>query len=96
MKLDYFENLDKFMNEKNWKKIKSWTYATFVLNSAAMLSDEYVEKSTQLGRTIGGQKMPPIEDTVYNIVNAAFKDVAGNYWQDISWSRSQARCYWHG
>nr|WP_053372621.1 hypothetical protein [Paenibacillus sp. FJAT-27812] len=55
MKLDYFENLDKFMNEKNWEKIKSWTYATFVLNSAAMLSDEYVEKSTQLGRTIGSK-----------------------------------------
>ncbi|MEK8126668.1 M13-type metalloendopeptidase [Paenibacillus filicis] len=81
MKLDYFENLDKFINEKNWEKIKSWTYATFVLKSASMLSDEFVEKSTQLGRALGGQdKMPPTEETVYHIVNAAFQDVAGDYY----------------
>nr|WP_281170099.1 M13-type metalloendopeptidase [Paenibacillus pinihumi] len=81
MKLDYFENMDTFLNEKNWDKIKSWTYANFVFKSAPMLSDEFIAKSTQLSRAMSGQeKLPPTEDTIYNIVNAAFENVAGNYY----------------
>ncbi|RXZ83098.1 M13 family peptidase [Paenibacillaceae bacterium] len=81
MKLDYFENLDKFINEKSWEKMKSWTYATFVLNSASLLSDELVAKSMQLSRGAAGQEqMAVTEDTIYNMVNAVFSDVAGQYY----------------
>ncbi|GAA3410073.1 M13-type metalloendopeptidase [Paenibacillus hodogayensis] len=79
----YFENFDKIVNEENWGIIKSWTYANFVLKSASMLSDEFVDKSTQLKRAMYGQeKTIPTEDTVYNIVNNAFGHVAGNYYAE--------------
>ncbi|WP_052350518.1 M13-type metalloendopeptidase [Paenibacillus gorillae] len=81
MSVNYFENLDTFLNEKNWDKIKSWTYANFVLKSSSMLSDDFVNTSTQLGRAITGQeKMTATADTVYNIVNSSFKYVVGNYY----------------
>jgi putative endopeptidase len=81
MSVKYFENLDKVINEKNWGKIKSWTYANFVLKSSSMLSDDFVKTSTQLGRALSGQeKMTATEDTVHNIVNSAFKYVVGNYY----------------
>ncbi|MFF2017037.1 M13-type metalloendopeptidase [Paenibacillus sp. NPDC058177] len=81
MKMDYFNNLDKFINEKNWEKIKSWTYATFVLNSATLLSDEMIAKSTQLSRGAAGQEQTAVtDDTIYDIVNANFKEVAGQYY----------------
>lgn len=81
MKLDYFENLDQFVNENNWEKMKSWTYATFVLNSASLLSDDFVATSTQLSRGASGQEQTIVtEDTIYNIVNAVFSDVAGQYY----------------
>ncbi|TVY04303.1 M13 family metallopeptidase [Cohnella terricola] len=79
----YFENLDKMINEENWGKIKSWTYANFVLKSAPLLSDDFVKTSTQLSRALGGQeKVEATDDTVYKIVNAAFKDVVGKYYAE--------------
>ncbi|MFF2481660.1 M13 family metallopeptidase [Paenibacillus sp. NPDC058071] len=77
----YFENLDKVINDKNWDKIKSWTYATFVLKSAPLLTDDFVAASTQLSRALSGQeKMASTDETVHNIVNSAFKDVVGKYY----------------
>ncbi|MFF2910772.1 M13-type metalloendopeptidase [Paenibacillus sp. NPDC057934] len=81
MKMDYFNNLDKFINEKNWEKMKSWTYATFVLNSATLLSDEMIAKSMQLSRGAAAQEqMVVTDDTIYDIVNADFKEIAGQYY----------------
>ncbi|MFF2090863.1 M13-type metalloendopeptidase [Paenibacillus sp. NPDC058174] len=81
MSVNYFENLDTFLNENNWDKVKSWTYANFVLKSSSLLSDDFVNASTQLGRALSGQQeMTATEDTVHNIVNAAFKYVAGSYY----------------
>ncbi|MDZ4417398.1 M13 family metallopeptidase [Bacillus cereus] len=81
--LKYFENLDKFINEKNWDKIKSWIYATFVLHSASKLTDYFVDTSKQLERALVGQKdMMPTKNTVYDIVNSLFGDVLGKYYAE--------------
>ncbi|OXM15752.1 M13-type metalloendopeptidase [Paenibacillus herberti] len=74
----YFENLDKVINENNWDKMKSWTYATFVLRSAPLLSDEFVQASAQLKKALLGQEK--MEETIYNIVNSPFQYVAGYYY----------------
>jgi len=79
--LDYFENLDKIINENNWDKIKSWTYANFVLAAAPMLSDDFVATSAQLSRALSGQEEETsTEETVYHIVNSPFQYVLGNYY----------------
>jgi len=81
--LDYFENLDKFINENNWDKIKSWTYANYVLEAAPMLSDDFVTTAAQLNRALSGQeKATSTDETVYNIVNSAFEYVVGNYYAE--------------
>ncbi|SDT40304.1 putative endopeptidase [Paenibacillaceae bacterium GAS479] len=74
----YFENLDKVINENNWDKMKSWTYATFVLKSAPLLSDGFVQASAQLKNALLGQEK--MEETIYNIVNSPFQFVAGYYY----------------
>ncbi|MEK4504257.1 M13 family metallopeptidase [Bacillus sp. FSL R12-0069] len=79
--LEYLENLNKIINEKNWSKIKSWTYAHFVLGSAPNLSDDFISTSAQLDMALTGQeKMAATEGRVYNIVNTAFGDVLGKYY----------------
>ncbi|RXZ83108.1 M13 family peptidase [Paenibacillaceae bacterium] len=83
MSVKYFENLDNLINEKNWEKMKSWTYANFVLKSAPLLSDDFVKTSTQLSRAIAGQEQAASTDeTVHNIVNSAFQYVVGNYYAE--------------
>ncbi|OXM15751.1 M13-type metalloendopeptidase [Paenibacillus herberti] len=79
--IKYFENLDKIINEQNWGKMKSWTYATFILKSAPLLSDDFVQASSQLKRALlGHKKIETTQETVYNIVNSPFQYVAGNYY----------------
>ncbi|PEN88559.1 hypothetical protein CN553_23460 [Bacillus cereus] len=79
----YFENFDKIINEKNWSKIKSWTYATFVAHSAPVLSDDFVNTSEQLKRSLSGQeKQTPTKDRIYTIVNSVFEDVLGQYYAE--------------
>ncbi|SDT40283.1 putative endopeptidase [Paenibacillaceae bacterium GAS479] len=77
----YFENLDKIINENNWEKIKSWTYATFLLQSAPLLTNDFVQTSAQLKKVLLGKgKMEPLEGAVYNIVNLPFLYVMGSYY----------------
>ncbi|OQR54839.1 M13 family metallopeptidase [Bacillus sp. CDB3] len=81
--LKYFENWDKIINEKNWSKIKSWTYAKFVGGSASMLSDDFIKTFFQLDRALSGQeKMTSTEDRVYGIVNSLFGEVLGKYYAE--------------
>ncbi|MCM3747056.1 stalk domain-containing protein [Paenibacillus pasadenensis] len=74
----YFENLDKIVHENNWPKMKSWTYATFVLRSAPLLSDDFVQTSSQLKKALFGEEK--MEDKIYNLVNSPFQYVAGYYY----------------
>ncbi len=81
--IKYVENLDKIINEKNWNRIKSWTYAKFVLDSSSMLSDDFIKSSSQLSKALSGQeKTTSTEDIVYDIVNSAFGDVLGKYYAE--------------
>lgn len=81
--LKYFENLDKIISEKNWSKIKSWTYTKFLAGSASMLSDDFINTSFQLNKALSGQeKMTSTEDRVYGIVNSLFGEVLGKYYAE--------------
>ncbi|EHI75074.1 metalloendopeptidase [Streptococcus criceti] len=77
----YFKALSKFMNQKNFKEVKSWSLVQNAMNMTNYL-DHSTQKDAGKYQTMmtGQSQLPSQKKLAYNLVSQSFSDSLGVYY----------------